>query len=184
MVNPKRIELCDYAHVWIRQRPGTDVALFNAMARVILADGLWDDGFVRARTEGFDAWRAAVEPYTPEHAEAITGVPAADIVQAARWYARPPYAGSCLIWGMGITQHTNGTANAHALLNLALVAGQLGKPGNGDLAAPRPEQRPGLRRRGVHPDEPPGLPELRRARRSRSSSAPGASGRRPSPASS
>ena len=131
VVNPKRIELCDYAHVWIRQRPGTDVALFNAMARVILTDGLWDEAFVRARTEGFDAWRAAVEPYTPEHAEAITGVPAADIIQAARWYARPPYAGSCLIWGMGITQHTNGTANAHALLNLALVAGQLGKPGNG-----------------------------------------------------
>jgi predicted molibdopterin-dependent oxidoreductase YjgC len=131
VVNPKRIELCDYAHVWIRQRAGTDVALFNAMARVILHDGLWDEPFVRARTEGFDAWRAAVEPYTPERAEALTGVPAADIVQAARWYARPPFSGSCLIWGMGITQHTNGTANAHALLNLALVTGQLGKPGNG-----------------------------------------------------
>jgi predicted molibdopterin-dependent oxidoreductase YjgC len=131
VVNPKRIELCDYAHVWIRQRPGTDVALFNAIARVILTEGLADEAFIRARTEGFDAWRAAVEPYTPEYAEALTGVPAADIVQTARWYARPPYAGSCLIWGMGITQHTNGTANAHALLNLALVTGQLGKTGNG-----------------------------------------------------
>jgi formate dehydrogenase alpha subunit len=131
VVNPKRIELCDYAHVWIRQRPGTDVALFNAMARVILEEGLWDPGFVEGRTEGFEAWRAAVEPYTLEAAERMTGVPARDIAQAARWYARPPFSGSCLVWGMGITQHTNGTANAHALLNLALVTGQLGKPGNG-----------------------------------------------------
>lgn len=131
VVNPKHIELCDYADIWIRQRPGTDVALFNAMAKVILDDGLWDEAFVRARTEGFDAWRAAVEPYTPEVAERITSVPAADIVQAARWYARPPFSGSCLIWGMGITQHTNGTANAHALLNLSLLTGQLGRPGSG-----------------------------------------------------
>ncbi|PYM64713.1 MAG: formate dehydrogenase subunit alpha [Candidatus Rokuibacteriota bacterium] len=131
VVNPKRIELCDYAHIWLRERPGTDVALFNAMARVILHEGLWDETFVRTRTEGFEPWRASIEPYTPEAAERITGVPAADIVQAARWYARPPFSGSCLIWGMGITQHTNGTANAHAVLNLSLVSGQLGKPGNG-----------------------------------------------------
>jgi formate dehydrogenase alpha subunit len=131
VVNPKRIELCDYADIWIRQRPGTDVALFNAMARVILEEGLADGEFVRTRTEGFDAWREAVAPYTPEEAERLTGVPAADIVQAARWYARPPFAGSCLIWGMGVTQHINGTANAHALLNLSLVTGQLGRPASG-----------------------------------------------------
>ena len=76
VVNPKRVELCDQADLWLRQRPGTDVALFNAMARVILDEGLWDADFVRARTEGFEAWRAAVEPYTPEAAERITGVPA------------------------------------------------------------------------------------------------------------
>jgi formate dehydrogenase alpha subunit len=131
VVNPKRIDLCGYAHAWLRQRPGTDVALFNAMARVILTEGLWDEGFVRARTEGFDAWRASVLPYTPERAAELTGVPAADIVRAARWYGRPPFSGSCLVWGMGVTQHTNGTANAHALLNLALLTGQLGRPGSG-----------------------------------------------------
>jgi formate dehydrogenase alpha subunit len=131
VVNPKRIELCDYADLWLRQRPGTDVALFGAMAKVILDEGLWDPGFVRARTEGFEAWRAAVDACTPEAAERLTGVPAADIVQAARWYARPPFAGSCLVWGMGVTQHTNGTANVHALLNLSLLTGQLGRPGCG-----------------------------------------------------
>jgi formate dehydrogenase alpha subunit len=131
VVNPKRIELCDYADIWIRPRPGSDVALFNAMARVIVDEELWDREFVRTRTEDFEAWRAAVEAYTPEVAERITGVPAADIVRAARWYARPPFSGSCLIWGMGITQHVNGTANAHALLNLSLLTGQLGRPGSG-----------------------------------------------------
>ena len=148
------------------QRPGTDVALFNAMARVILDEGLADLDFVRARTEGFEAWRASLEPYTLEHAEAITGVPAADIAQAARWYARPPFSGSCLIWGMGITQHINGTANAHALLNLVAGRGPDGLPGLGHLAAPRPEQRPGLRRRRLHPDQPARLSALRRPRRS------------------
>jgi formate dehydrogenase alpha subunit len=131
VVNPKRIELCDQADLWLRQRPGTDVALFNAMARVLVTERLADLDFVQARTEGFEAWVASLAPYTLEHAERVTGVPAADIAQAARWYARPPFSGSCLVWGMGITQHINGTANAHALLNLALAAGQLGRAGAG-----------------------------------------------------
>jgi formate dehydrogenase alpha subunit len=131
VVNPKRVELCDQADLWIHQKPGTDVALFNAMARVVLDEGLAALDFVRARTEGFDEWVRSLEPYTLAHAEALTGVPREDIARAARWYARPPFSGSCLIWGMGITQHTNGTANAHALLNLSLVAGQLGFPGSG-----------------------------------------------------
>ena len=131
VINPKRIELCDQADLWIQQLPGTDVTLFNAMARVILDEGLADLDFVARRTEGFEAWRAALEPYDLERAAAVTGVPAEDIARAARWYARPPFSGSCLIWGMGITQHINGTANAHSLLNLSLVAGQMGFPGSG-----------------------------------------------------
>src|SRR5262245_38632203 len=131
VVNPKRVELCDQADLWIQQRPGTDVALFNAMARVVLDEGLADLDFVRTRTEGFEAWRDSLAEFTLERAAALTGVPAADIAQAARWYARPPFAGSCLVWGMGITQHTNGIHNAHALLNLSLVAGQMGFEGAG-----------------------------------------------------
>jgi len=131
VVNPKRVELCDQADLWIRQNPGTDVALFNAMARVILDEGLADLEFVRARTENFEEWVRGLEPYTLDYAERVTGVPRADIAQAARWYARPAFAGSCLIWGMGITQHVNGTSNAHAVLNLSLVAGQMGFAGSG-----------------------------------------------------
>jgi formate dehydrogenase alpha subunit len=139
VVNPKRIELCDQADLWIQQRPGTDVALFNAMAKVILDEGLADLDFVGRRTEGFEPWRASLGEWSLERASVVTGVPACDIAQAARWYARPdldPAAtprprGSCLVWGMGVTQHTNGIHNAHALLNLSLVAGQLGFPGSG-----------------------------------------------------
>jgi formate dehydrogenase alpha subunit len=131
VVNPKRVELCDQADLWIQHRPGTDVTLFNAMARLILDEGLANLDFVRTRTEGFDAWRASLAEFTLERAAAITGVPAEDIARAARWYARPRQGGSCLVWGMGITQHVNGIHNAHALLNLSLVTGQLGFPGAG-----------------------------------------------------
>ena len=131
VINPRRIGMCDYADLWIRERPGTDVALLNAMAKVILDEGLADTSFIRERTEGFDEWLAVVEKYDLGYAEKITGVPAAQIAEAARMYASPPFSGSCLIWGMGITQHTNGTANVHGLLNLALAAGQIGKPGSG-----------------------------------------------------
>jgi formate dehydrogenase alpha subunit len=144
VVNPKRVELCDQADLWIAQRPGTDVALFNAMARVIVDEGLADERFIRERTEGYHAWRGSLETYTLDYAERVTDVPAQDIAQAARWYAQPtldrgglrppagsPGSGSCLVWGMGITQHVNGIHNAHALLNLSLVAGQMGFPGSG-----------------------------------------------------
>ena len=131
VINPRRIEMCDFAELWLRPRPGTDVALLNAMAKVILDEGLSDERFVKNRTEGFEEWRQVVDKYDLQYAESVTGVPANAIAQAARIYSSPPFSGSCLIWGMGITQHTNGTANAHGLLNLALVAGQMGRPGSG-----------------------------------------------------
>jgi formate dehydrogenase alpha subunit len=131
VINPKRVELCDQADLWLQPRPGTDVMLFNAMARVIVDEGLADADFIARRTEGVGAWKASLVDATLESAAAVTGVPAEHIAQAARWYARPAFAGSCLVWGMGITQHTNGIQNAHALLNLSLVAGQLGREGAG-----------------------------------------------------
>src|SRR3989442_9326361 len=102
VVNPKRVELCDQADLWLQQRPGTDVALFNAMARVIVDEGLADERFIRERTEGFHAWRGALETYTLDYAERVTGVPPRDIAQAARLDAKPGLSGACLICGMGI----------------------------------------------------------------------------------
>ncbi len=152
VINPRRVDLCDYADLWLRPRPGTDVALLNGLAKAILDEGLLDREFVANRTEGFEEWAAVVHKYTLDHVEEVTGVSAEDICQAARMYANLPFVrgrdgsslppfdkggsggisgGSCLIWGMGITQHAAGTANAHGLLNLALVSGQIGKPGSG-----------------------------------------------------
>ena len=165
VLNPKRIELCDHADVWLREYPGTDVAVLNGMARVILDEGLWDERFVQDRTEEFDAWRGSVEEYTPEQVEALSGVPAAQLVEAARLYARPPKAdpegaadrgGSCLVWGMGVTQHTNGLANATALLNLALLTGQVGRVGNGVSPLRGQNNVQGAGDAGCIPDSLPG----------------------------
>ena len=134
VLNPKRIELCDHTDLWLRHYPGTDVAVLNGMARVILDEGLADEAFIAGRTEGYEGWRAELEEYTAERVEELSGVPAELLRRAARLYARPLGEGggeSCLIWGMGVTQHTNGTANATALLNLALLTGQVGRVGNG-----------------------------------------------------
>src|SRR5438046_1529445 len=111
VVNPKWTELNSYADIWLRQRPGTDVALFNGLAYVLLDENLADMQFIRARTEGFNEWAEAVREYPPSLVSEITGVAEADIIRAARAFARPPFSGSCMIWGMGVSQHFNGTAN-------------------------------------------------------------------------
>ena len=74
VINPRRIEMCDFAELWLRPKPGADVALLNAMAKVILDEGLADEQFIRDRTEGFDEWRRVVDRYTLELAEELTGV--------------------------------------------------------------------------------------------------------------
>ena len=129
LVDPREIDLADFATIWLRPRAGTDVAVFNAMAHVIIREGLWDQDFVARRTEGFDALRDAVAAYTPEAVARLAGVPAADLAAAARIYATSPAAG--IYWGMGISQHTTGTDNSLTLCNLALLCGQIGRPGTG-----------------------------------------------------
>jgi formate dehydrogenase alpha subunit len=129
LADPRRIGLTPFAHLHLQQKPGSDVALVNAMGNVILAEGLEDREFIEDRTEGFEAYQAAVKDWTPERAERITGVPAEDIVEAARLYARSK--ASAIFWAMGITQHTTGTDNVKSLANLALLTGNFGRPGTG-----------------------------------------------------
>lgn len=160
VINPRRIDMCDFADLWLRPRPGTDVALLNGIANVILAEGLTDRKFVDDRTEGFEPWRDLIEKYTPEYVQSITGVSETDIKAAAKMYAAPPFSGSCLIWGMGITQHTMGTANAHSLLNLAFVAGQLGKPGSGISPLRGQNNVQGCGDAGCLPDAFPGYQKI------------------------
>jgi formate dehydrogenase alpha subunit len=129
VADPRTIELTEFAAVHLRHKGGTDVALVNALVHVILKEGLENRPFIAERTEGFDELRKAVEPYTPDLASKITGVPAERIVEAARIYARAKAAS--IVYSMGITQHTTGTDNVLALANLAMVTGNVGKPGAG-----------------------------------------------------
>ena len=196
VVNPRRIDLCNYTDLWLRAFPGTDVALFNALAKVILEEDLWDKAFVHTRTEGFEEWLEVVGRTDVAECARVTGVPEDLIRRAARLYARPPapgvgfgvrsaerttelppqhaapsaqhsYGGSCLIWGMGITQHTNGTANAHALLNLALLSGQMGKFGSGVSPLRGQNNVQGAGDAGCIPDSLPGYQGLGDAARSK-----------------
>ncbi len=129
LIDPRRIGLADFAHMHLRQKPGTDVALFNAMAHVIIQEGLANVEFIAVRTENFAALQEAVRDWTPERAAAISGVPAAQIVEAARLYATS--GASAIFWAMGITQHTTGTDNVKVLANLAMMTGNIGRPGTG-----------------------------------------------------
>ncbi len=129
LVDPRQIELAQFATYHLQQKSGTDVAVFNAMAHVIIAEGLWNRAFVQERTEGFTEVAEAVRECTPEWAEAISGVPAELIRQAARLYATSKASG--IFWGMGISQHHNGTDASLALCNLALLCGHIGRPGTG-----------------------------------------------------
>ncbi|MDP6544862.1 MAG: formate dehydrogenase subunit alpha [Phycisphaerae bacterium] len=129
VADPRKIELVGLSDLYMSQRSGSDVALINAMMHVILEEGLADEQFIADRTEGFEEVRAAVAPCTPELAEKITTVPAGDIIQAARMYARAQAAS--IVYSMGITQHTTGTDNVMSLANLAMLTGNVGKPGAG-----------------------------------------------------
>lgn len=129
VIDPRQTEMCRFATLWLRQRPGTDVALFTAMAHVIVAEGRTNADFLARRTEGFGEYRHSLEEATPEWAEAITGVPAEQIRQAARMYADASAA--AIYWGMGISQSSHGTDNALSLINLALLCGHIGRPGTG-----------------------------------------------------
>ena len=129
LIDPRRIELAQFAHVHLRHNPGSDVAVINAMANVILDEGLENRDFIDERTEGFKAFEAMVRDWTPERAERISGVPADQIAEAARLYATAGAA--AIFWAMGITQHTTGTDNVKSLANLAMLCGQVGRPGTG-----------------------------------------------------
>ncbi len=129
LIDPREIELADFAAIHLRPRSGTDVAVLSAIAHVILEEGLAKQDFITERTENFDAFKDAIKDCTPQWAEDISGVPAEMIDEAAQIYGQ---AGSAAIfWAMGITQSSHGTDNVQALANLALLTGNFGKPGSG-----------------------------------------------------
>jgi len=129
VADPRGQALSRHATYNLRFRPGTDVALLNAMLHTIITEGLVDRQYVQAHTEGFSDLEARIKEFAPEKMEEICGIPAPTLRAAARLYARSE--ASIIFWGMGISQHVHGTDNARCLIALALTTGQIGRRGTG-----------------------------------------------------
>jgi assimilatory nitrate reductase catalytic subunit len=132
VVDPRRTDTAAAADLFLPILPGTDIALYNAMLHVILWEGLCDDKFIAAHTEGFDALKDAVREFTPAAAAAICGVSAADIMQAAIWFGAS--AATLSLYCQGLNQSAHGSDNNAALINLHLATGHIGRPGAGPLS--------------------------------------------------
>jgi len=124
VADPRAIDMTRFADIWLRQTPGTDVALINGLMHVIIEEGLYDEEYVRSRTEGFEEMREVLKRYTPQFVEGIAGVAQDDIRKAARLYAGAKRAS--IFYAMGITQHITGTDNVKSLANLAMLCGNVG----------------------------------------------------------
>ena len=129
VIDPRRTELARHADYFLQFKPDTDVALLNALMHSIIKQGLTDEAFIKARTEGFDELHRHLESFSPERVAKICGVEADVIHEVARRYASS--RGSMIFWGMGISQHVHGTDNARCLIALSLMTGQIGRPGTG-----------------------------------------------------
>ena len=128
-VDPRRTTSAQWADAWLGIDVGSDISLANAIGQEIIQAGLVNEAFINRGTTGFEAYAAAVKPYTLERAERDTGVPADLIRQLAHDYARADRAQIC--WTLGITEHHNAADNVFALINLALLTGHVGRYGSG-----------------------------------------------------
>src|SRR3954447_3201629 len=118
-------------HAWrmMQFKNGADVAMLNAMLNVIVEEKLYDQQYIQTYVEGFDAWKETIKAFTPEEMAPICGIEADTLREVARAFARAKSA--IIFWGMGVSQHTHGTDNARCLIALALITGQIGRPGTG-----------------------------------------------------
>jgi formate dehydrogenase (NADP+) alpha subunit len=129
VVNPREIQLVRQSNLWLRVRPGTDVALIMGMIRLILEEGLEDQAFIAERCENFEALKESLKEFPLDKVAEITSLPEAQIREAARLYATAKPA--AILYTLGITEHTHGTDAVMALANLAMITGNIGKPGAG-----------------------------------------------------
>ena len=163
VIDPRRIELAGYADVFLRVHPGADVPLLNAMAHVIVREHLMDSAFVEQRVNGREAFSEFIKDWSPERVADMCGVEAGDIRVAARLYAtaRP----AMIVNGLGITEHVQGTDGASALINLALLTGNFGKPGSGVNPLRGQNNVQGAAYMGCEPRTLPGGTPLEQGRR-------------------
>ena len=129
LIDPNRTSIAKYASHVLQFRPDTDVALLNGIMHVILDEGLQNDDYIARHTEDFAQMQSHLKNYSPETVAPICGVNAETIREVARLYASSK--ASMILWGMGISQHIHGTDNSRCLIALALMTGQIGRPGTG-----------------------------------------------------
>lgn len=129
VADPRRVPMVKFSEIFLNMRPGSDIALLNGIAHVIVKEGLHNEDFIRDKTEGFEEWEKSIEKFTPEYVQGITGVPKEEIVKAARLYGGSRRAG--IFYTMGITQHACGTDNVRAIANLATLTGNIGRESTG-----------------------------------------------------
>lgn len=129
VADPRKVPMTKFSELFLKMRPGSDVALLNGMARVIVKEGLENKEFISDKTEGYEEWKKAIEEYTPEYVSKLTGIPKDDMIAAARLYGKSRRAG--IFYTMGITQHACGTDNVRAVANLATLTGNIGRESTG-----------------------------------------------------
>ncbi|MGB0671083.1 MAG: formate dehydrogenase subunit alpha [Rhodospirillales bacterium] len=129
VVDPRGQALGRHARHMLPIKPGADVALLNALMQVIVAEGLADESYLAAKASGVEDLRRHLEAFTPEAMADVCGIPAPTIREVARLFAGAERA--MIFWGMGISQHVHGTENARALISLAVITGNVGRPGTG-----------------------------------------------------
>ncbi len=129
LIDPNRTDIAKYASHVLQFRPDTDVALLNGIMHVILDEGLQNDTYIKKHTEDFEFMKQHLRDYSPEKVAPICGIDAETLREVARLYATSK--ASMILWGMGISQHIHGTDNSRCLIALALMTGQIGRPGTG-----------------------------------------------------
>ena len=129
VLDPRKNDLARHATHYLQFKPDTDVALLNAIMKSIIDQNLIDEKFINERTTDFDDLKSHLDDFTPEKMSSICGIDADVISEVARIYASS--SASIIFWGMGVSQHIHGTDNARALISLALMTGQVGRPGTG-----------------------------------------------------
>ena len=129
IMDPIKQPLGRYAWKSLQFKGGTDVAMLNAIIHTIVTEKLYDEQYIQAMAEGFEALEERIAPFTPEAMSEVCGIDAQTLREVARAYAKSE--ASIIFWGMGISQHVHGTDNARCLITLALITGQIGRPGTG-----------------------------------------------------
>lgn len=129
VMDPRRQALSRHAWKHLAFKPGSDVAMLNALLHTIITEGLTDEQYIAGYTEGYERLKESIQSFPPEKMAAVCGIPAEELKEVARAYARS--RASIIFWGMGISQHIHGTDNSRCLIALAMVTGQVGRPGTG-----------------------------------------------------